>query len=176
MSQMQEKLPPPEVAKKRPGSALQSNQQIKVVLRYLCDGCKHISKTTEQLKKHMAIAHKGHKNTTWMFCGDCEYATRVEEEIISHFLKKEAEKAKRETWGQTEKGIEKKMQDKESRCRKEAEKAKEREKEKEAEKAKEREKKKEAEKTEEDRRKRRKENLKGSQKMLAKVQQVIKDA
>ena len=73
----QEKLLPPEAAKKRPGSSLQSNQQIKPVLRYPCDACKHVSKTTDQLKKHMLIAHNGHKSTTWMFCGDCEYATRV---------------------------------------------------------------------------------------------------
>merc|ERR1711954_485887 len=124
MSQMQEKLPPPEVAKKRPGSALQSSLQTKMVLRYPCDVCKHISKTTEQLKKHMTIAHKGHKNTTWMFCGDCEYATRLEEEMNGHFLKKEAEKAKVETWGQTQKGLEKEMSNEESRCNKEAEKAK----------------------------------------------------
>merc|ERR1719402_1664298 len=96
------KLPPPEVAKKRPGSPLQSNQnpfglkprkrayckgkyqQIKPVLRYPCDACKHVSKTTDQLKKHMIIAHNGHKNTSWMFCGDCEYATRVEEELVNH--------------------------------------------------------------------------------------------
>jgi len=96
------KLPAPEVAKKRPGSPLQSNQnpfglkprkrayckgkyqQIKPVLRYPCDACKHVSKTTDQLKKHMIIAHNGHKNTSWMFCGDCEYATRVEEELVNH--------------------------------------------------------------------------------------------
>ena len=52
----------------------------------------------DQLKKHTIIAHNGHKNTTWMLCGDWEYATRVE---------KETEKAKRETrevetWGQTQ--------------------------------------------------------------------------
>merc|ERR1712002_117673 len=38
----------------------------------------------DQLKKHMIIAHNGHKNTSWMFCGDCEYATRVEEELVNH--------------------------------------------------------------------------------------------
>ena len=48
------------------------------------DVCKHVSKTTDQLKKHMISAHNGHKNTTWMFCGDCEYATRVEEELVNH--------------------------------------------------------------------------------------------
>ena len=36
-----------------------------------------MAKSSEQLKKHMILAHNGHKNTTWMFCGDCEYATRV---------------------------------------------------------------------------------------------------
>ena len=30
-------------------------QQIKPVLRYPCDACKHVSKTTDQLKKHMII-------------------------------------------------------------------------------------------------------------------------
>ena len=25
----------------------------------------------------MILVHNGHKNTSWMFCGDCEYATRV---------------------------------------------------------------------------------------------------
>ena len=59
-------------------------QQIKPVLRYPCDACKHVSKTTDQLKKHMIVVHNGHKNTTWMFCGDCEYATRVEEELVNH--------------------------------------------------------------------------------------------
>ena len=93
------KLPEPEIAKKRAGSPVQSPfglkprkrayckgkyQQIKPVLRYPCDACKHVSKTTDQLKKHMIIAHNGHKNTTWMFCGDCEYATRVEEELVNH--------------------------------------------------------------------------------------------
>merc|ERR1711954_499559 len=105
---MQEKLPPPEVVKKRSGSSRQSSQQKKLVLRHSCDVCKHISKTIEQLKKHMTIAHKGHKNTAWMFCGDCEYATRVEEEIIGHFLKKEAEKTKeREKEKEAEKAAEK---------------------------------------------------------------------
>merc|ERR1712235_182417 len=51
-------------------------QQIKPVLRFPCDACKHVSKTSEQLKKHMIMAHKGNKNTSWMFCGECEYATR----------------------------------------------------------------------------------------------------
>jgi len=59
-------------------------QQIKPVLRYPCDACKHVSKTTDQLKKHMIVSHNGHKNTSWMFCGDCEYATRVEEELVNH--------------------------------------------------------------------------------------------
>lgn len=59
-------------------------QQIKPVLRYPCDACKHVSKTTDQLKKHMIVVHNGHKNTSWMFCGDCEYATRVEEELVNH--------------------------------------------------------------------------------------------
>merc|ERR1711954_257072 len=108
-SQIQEKLPLPEIAKKRPGSSRQSSQQTKLVPRYSCDVCKHVSKTTEQLSKHMTITHKGHKNTARMFCGDCEYATRVEEEMIGHFLKKEAEKTKMETRGQTQKGIEKEM-------------------------------------------------------------------
>ncbi len=36
-----------------------------------------MAKSSEQLKKHMILAHNGHKNTSWMFCGDCEYATRV---------------------------------------------------------------------------------------------------
>ena len=49
-------------------------QQIKPVLRFPCDACKHVSKTSEQLKKHMIMAHKGNKNTSWMFCGECEYA------------------------------------------------------------------------------------------------------
>ena len=96
-SQMQEKLSPPVVAKKRPGSSRQSSQQTKLVQKYSCDVCKHVSKTIEQLKKHLAIAHKGHRNTTWMFCGDCEYATRVEEEMIGHFLKKVAEKERMKT-------------------------------------------------------------------------------
>merc|ERR1711954_246431 len=109
----------------------------KPVLRYPCDACKHVSENTDQLKKHMLIAHNGHKNTTWMFCGDCEYATKVEEELVNHFLKKEAEKMKVETWGQMQNGIEKEMSDKETRCKKEAEKAKEREKEIEAKKGKE---------------------------------------
>ena len=93
------KLPAPEMVKKRPGSPVQSPfglkprkrayckgkyQQIKPVLRYPCDACKHVSKTTDQLKKHMIITHNGHKHTTWMFCGDCEYATRVEEELVNH--------------------------------------------------------------------------------------------
>jgi len=59
-------------------------QQIKPVLRYPCDACSHVSKTTDQLKKHMIVVHNGHKNTSWMFCGDCEYATRVEEELVTH--------------------------------------------------------------------------------------------
>jgi len=59
-------------------------QQIKPVLRYPCDACKHVSKTTDQLKKHMIVVHNGHKHTTWMFCGDCDYATRVEEELVNH--------------------------------------------------------------------------------------------
>jgi len=59
-------------------------QQIKPVLRYPCDACKHVSKTTDQLKKHMIVVHNGHKHTSWMFCGDCEYATRVEEELVNH--------------------------------------------------------------------------------------------
>jgi len=59
-------------------------QQIKPVLRYPCDACKHVSKTSEQLKKHMIVAHNGHKFTSWMFCGECEYATRVEEELVNH--------------------------------------------------------------------------------------------
>ena len=59
-------------------------QQIKPVLRYPCDACKHVSKTTDQLKKHMIVVHNGHKSTSWMFCGDCEYATRVEEELVNH--------------------------------------------------------------------------------------------
>jgi hypothetical protein len=59
-------------------------QQIKPVLRYPCDACKHVSKTTDQLKKHMIVVHNGHKDTIWMFCGDCEYATRVEEELVNH--------------------------------------------------------------------------------------------
>jgi len=59
-------------------------QQIKPVLRFPCDACKHVSKTSEQLKKHMIMAHKGNKNTSWMFCGECEYATRVEEELVNH--------------------------------------------------------------------------------------------
>ena len=46
-SQMQEKLPPPEVVKKRPGSSRQSSQQTKLVLEHSCNVCKHISKTTE---------------------------------------------------------------------------------------------------------------------------------
>jgi len=95
-----EKLQPPKaLPAKRSGSPVQSPfgvkprkrayckgkyQQIKPVLRYPCDACKHVSKTTDQLKKHMIIAHNGHKNTTWMFCGDCEYATRVEEELVNH--------------------------------------------------------------------------------------------
>ena len=45
--------------------------------RYPCDGCRTVAKSSEQLKKHMILAHNGHKNTSWMFCGDCEYATRV---------------------------------------------------------------------------------------------------
>ena len=59
-------------------------QQIKPVLRYPCDACKHVSKTSEQLKKHMIVAHKGNKATAWMFCGECEYATKVEEELVNH--------------------------------------------------------------------------------------------
>ena len=59
-------------------------QQIKPVLRYPCDACKHVSKTSEQLKKHMIVSHKGNKATAWMFCGECEYATRVEEELVNH--------------------------------------------------------------------------------------------
>ena len=59
-------------------------QQIKPVLRFPCDACKHVSKTSEQLKKHMIMAHKGNKATSWMFCGECEYATRVEEELVNH--------------------------------------------------------------------------------------------
>jgi hypothetical protein len=45
--------------------------------RYPCDGCRTVAKSSDQLKKHMILAHNGHKNTSWMFCGDCEYATRV---------------------------------------------------------------------------------------------------
>jgi len=93
------KAPAPQMAQKREGSPVQNPfglkprkrayckgkyQQIKPVLRYPCDACKHVSKTTDQLKKHMIISHNGHKNTTWMFCGDCEYATRVEEELVNH--------------------------------------------------------------------------------------------
>ena len=59
-------------------------QQIKPVLRYPCDACKHVSKTSEQLKKHMIVSHKGNKATAWMFCGECEYATKVEEELVNH--------------------------------------------------------------------------------------------
>ena len=59
-------------------------QQIKPVLRFPCDACKHVSKTSDQLKKHMIMAHKGSKKTSWMFCGECEYATRVEEELVNH--------------------------------------------------------------------------------------------
>ena len=59
-------------------------QQIKPVLRYPCDACKFVCKSTDALKKHMIVAHNGNKNTSWMFCGDCEYATRVEEELVNH--------------------------------------------------------------------------------------------
>ena len=38
-------------------------QQIKPVLRFPCDACKHVSKTSDQLKKHMIMAHKGNKAT-----------------------------------------------------------------------------------------------------------------
>ena len=95
-------------------------QQIKPVLRYPCDACKHVSKTTDQLKKHMIIAHNGHKNTTWMFCGDCEYATRVKEELVNHFLKKEAEKAKKEI--EMVKADEEELEDKEKETETETEK------------------------------------------------------
>ncbi|XP_023342625.1 zinc finger protein 639 [Eurytemora carolleeae] len=59
-------------------------RQVKPVLRYPCDACKTVTKTSDQLKKHMILVHNGHKNTSWMFCGDCEYATRVEDELINH--------------------------------------------------------------------------------------------
>jgi len=59
-------------------------RQVKPVLRFPCDACKTVTKTSEQLKKHMILVHNGHKNTSWMFCGDCEYATRVEDELINH--------------------------------------------------------------------------------------------
>ena len=60
-------------------------QQIKPVLRFPCDLCKHVSKTSDQLKKHMITGCpvKG-MGTSWMFCGECEYATRVEEELVNH--------------------------------------------------------------------------------------------
>ena len=32
--------------------------KVELVLRYSCDVCEHTSKTNEQLKKHMTIAHK----------------------------------------------------------------------------------------------------------------------
>ena len=89
---------PPSVRDKREGSPVSllagrprkrayckgNYQQIKPVLRYPCDACKHVSKTSEQLKKHMIVSHKGNKATAWMFCGECEYATRVEEELVNH--------------------------------------------------------------------------------------------
>ena len=69
------------------------------MLRFPCDSCKHVSKTSDQLKKHLVAAHKvqreyneesliivlqGKKDTSWMFCGECDYATRVEEELVNH--------------------------------------------------------------------------------------------
>jgi len=59
-------------------------RQVKPVLRFPCDACKTVTKTSEQLKKHMILVHNGHPHTSWMFCGDCEYATRVEDELINH--------------------------------------------------------------------------------------------
>jgi len=59
-------------------------RQVKPVLRFPCDGCKTVAKTSEALKKHMILAHNGHRNTAWMFCGDCEYATMSEDELINH--------------------------------------------------------------------------------------------
>jgi len=59
-------------------------RQVKPVLRFPCDGCKTVTKTSEALKKHMILAHNGHRNTAWMFCGDCEYATMSEDELINH--------------------------------------------------------------------------------------------
>jgi len=59
-------------------------QQIKPVLRFPCDSCKHVSKTSEQLKKHIVSCPKAKKGTSWMFCGECDYATRVEEELVNH--------------------------------------------------------------------------------------------
>ena len=91
------KLPPPEVAKKRPGSPLQSKTGLgnydpnpmncgdcPFETHYENELFEHLKMHLDQLKKHMIIAHNGHKNTTWMFCGDCEYATRVEEELVNH--------------------------------------------------------------------------------------------
>ena len=87
-----------------------------------------------------------------MLYGDCEYATRVEEELVDHVgffsilrddedddvpieemsgeeacHKKEAEKATRgvETWRQTQEVIEREMSEEETRHKKEAEEAKE---------------------------------------------------
>jgi len=59
-------------------------RQVKPLLRFPCDACKTVCKTSEQLKKHMILVHNGHKDTAWMFCGDCEYATMIEDELINH--------------------------------------------------------------------------------------------
>jgi len=71
-------LPPKPVRYKGPF------RQVKPVLRFPCDGCKTVTKTSEALKKHMILMHNGHRNTAWMFCGDCEYATMSEDELINH--------------------------------------------------------------------------------------------
>jgi len=61
-------------------------QQIKPVLRFPCDSCKYVAKTSDMLKKHLLTcpAAKAKKDTLWMFCGECDYATRVEEELVNH--------------------------------------------------------------------------------------------
>ena len=32
----------------------------------------------------MILVHNGHKDTAWMFCGDCEYATMVSVVVVYH--------------------------------------------------------------------------------------------